>query len=168
MSVYWAIIYWLHTLAVTTWIGGLFFYILVLVPSMKELEPPQAGKLVGAITKRYVPITWSALAVLIVSGILIAKSRGVLGINLGTTYGAMLFIKHLLTLAMVANGVIISTVIGPKLKPKAPPAGDQPAGPPSGPLPHVVKLQKLMGVLGKLQVVCAVLVLFFTAALTAT
>ena len=167
MNVYWAIIDWLHLLAVTTWIGGLFFYILVLVPSLQELEPPQAGKLVGAITKRYVPITWGSLVVLIVTGILISKSRGVLGVKLGSTYGVMLFIKHLLTLVMIVNGIIISAVIGPKLKPQVPPPVEQPSGPPAGPPPQVIKLRKLMAALGKLQVVFAVLVLFSTGALTA-
>ena len=167
MNVYWAIIDWLHLLAMSTWIGGIFFYIIVLAPSLKALEPPQAGKLVGAITKRYVPITWGSLVVLVVSGILIANSRGVLGVQLGSTYGVMLFIKHLITLLMIVNGVIISAVIGPKLKPKTPPSGEQPSGPPPAPSPQVIKLQKVMGALGKLQVVFAVVVLFSTGSLTA-
>ena len=140
---------------------------MILAPSLQTLEPPHAGTLVGAITKRYAPITWGALLVLIVTGILISQALGALGINFSSSYGRMLFIKHLITLCMVINGFIISLVIGPKLKPPAPPEGEQSSGPPAPPPPQVIKLRKLMGNLGKIQVILAVVVLFFTAALTA-
>ena len=54
---------------------------------------------------------------LIITGILIAKSRGVLGIEFRSTYGVFLFVKHLLVLIMIINGVLISAVFSPQLKP---------------------------------------------------
>lgn len=163
MNVYWAIIDWLHLIAMTIWIGGLAFYILVLMPSLQTLDPPQAGKVMGAIAKRYAPITWMAVLVLIVTGILISRARGVLGIQLGSTYGVWLFVKHLLTVLMIVNGFVISAVIGPKLKPPVSKPGEQPAPPP----PQVVKLRKLAGLLGYVQLVLAAVVLFSTGSLSA-
>ena len=167
MNVYLAIIDWLHLMAMTVWIGGIVFYVLVLMPSLQTLEPSQAGKMIGAIAKRYAPITYVAIVVLIVTGILIARARGVLGIKLGSTYGVVLFVKHLLTVLMIVNGFVVSAVVGPKLKPPAPKPGEQPTGAPPTPSPQVVKLRKIAGLLGYLQLVLGVLVLFSTGSLTA-
>jgi uncharacterized membrane protein len=161
MSILWVIVYWLHLLATVTWIGGMIFYVLVLVPSMGAIDPPQRGKLVGSILKRYAPLAWGAIVVLIVTGVFIARRTGMLGFNFNTTRGIVLFAKHVIILIMVLIGAMVSLVIGPKLK--APPKvveGGSDA--PAGPSPQAVKLQKQAGTLGVLNLVLGIGVLFLT------
>jgi uncharacterized membrane protein len=167
MDVYFAIVDWLHLLATAAWIGGLIFYVLILLPSLRALEPPQAGRIVGAITRRYVPINWGAVIVLIATGILIALRRGVLRVELASTYGVLLFVKHLVILSMIIIGLVISLGIGPKLKPPVQQSEGQPSGPPAGIPAEVKRLQKMAGALAYTNLFLGVGVLFLTAALKA-
>jgi hypothetical protein len=41
----------LHLLATAAWIGGMIYIILVLMPSLTAIDPPQRGKLMGAAAK---------------------------------------------------------------------------------------------------------------------
>ena len=161
MDVLWVFVLWLHLLATVTWIGGMIFYVLVLVPSMGAIDPPQRGKLVGAVMKRYVPLAWGAIIVLIITGVFIAWYKGSLGVSFSSTYGIILFAKHLIILIMIVIGVLVSLVIGPKLK--APPApAEVGSGGPPGPPPGMVKLQKQAGALGLINLVLGIAVLFLT------
>ncbi|MBT3275992.1 MAG: DUF4149 domain-containing protein [Spirochaetales bacterium] len=161
MNVYYAILDWIHLLATVTWIGGIIFYTLVLMPATSALDPPQRGKLMGAISKKYAPMSGVAILLLILTGILINIERGIPVISLSTTYGIFFFIKHLCVLVMICIGVVIALVLGPKLKPPA--SGDQPAGSPPPPSPQVIKLQKTMGLLGTINMVLGIVVLLLTA-----
>lgn len=161
MNVYYALLDWVHLLATVTWIGGTIFYILVLMPAISVLDPPQRGKLAGAIVKKYAPISWSAVFLLVLTGILINIERGAPVVSLSTTYGILFFVKHICVLVMICIGIVISFVLGPKLKP--PVGGDQPAGPPPPPSPQVIKTQKTMGFLGITNMLAGIAVLLLTA-----
>ena len=158
MNIYYALLDWVHLLATVSWIGGIVFYVTILLPSSFVLDPPQRGKLMGAIMKRYAPITWVGIILLILTGILISIERGMPVISFSSTYGILFFIKHICILIMICIGVIISFVLGPKIVPKAPPAG-----PPSPPGPEVIKIQKTMGILGNLNMFVGIAVLLLTA-----
>lgn len=156
MNVYYAMLDWIHLLATVTWIGGTIFYVLVLMPSFAVLDPPQRGKLAGAITKRYAPISWLAIFFLILTGILMGIERGGQIINLSTTYGILFLIKHICVLLMICIGILISFVLAPRMKPKS-------SGPPSPPSPQMIKIQKTMGLLGLTNMILGIAVLLFTA-----
>jgi len=161
MSFLWVIVYWLHLLATVSWIGGMVFYVLVLIPSMGAIDPPQSGKLLGSVVKRYGPLAWGAIIVLIATGILISRRTGVLGFNFNTTRGIVLFAKHVAILIMVLIGAMMSFVIGPKLMapPKAVEGGSDA---PAGPSPQAAKLQKQAGTLGVMNLILGIGVLFLT------
>ena len=53
-----AVLRWLHLIGVTFWAGGMFINILVLMPSMEVLSPPERGKMMGAFLKRFAPLAW--------------------------------------------------------------------------------------------------------------
>lgn len=163
MNIYYALLDWVHLLANVTWIGGIIFYIVVLMPSFSVLDPPHMGKLMGAIVKRYAPLTWGAILLLIVTGILMNIERGGAIISLGTTYGILFFIKHIFVLIMVINGILISFVLGPKLQPKAPDAGNIAAAPAGPPSESVIKTQRIMGLLGMINLYAGMAVLLLTA-----
>ena len=62
---------WLHVLAAITWIGGMLFIALVLVPSARRLEDPALRvRLVQDTGRRFRAIGWIAIGVLVLTGLL--------------------------------------------------------------------------------------------------
>jgi uncharacterized membrane protein len=62
---------WLHVLAAVTWIGGMLFIALVLVPAARRLEDPALRtRLVHDVGLRFRTIGWVAIGVLVVTGLL--------------------------------------------------------------------------------------------------
>jgi len=62
---------WLHVLAAITWIGGMLFIALVLVPVTRRLDDPALRtRLVQDAGRRFRAVGWVALAVLVVTGLL--------------------------------------------------------------------------------------------------
>jgi uncharacterized membrane protein len=61
---------WLHVLAAITWIGGMLFIALVLVPITRRLEDPALRtRLVHDIGLRFRTVGWIALGVLLATGL---------------------------------------------------------------------------------------------------
>jgi uncharacterized membrane protein len=62
---------WIHVLAAVTWIGGMLFIALVLVPAARRLEDPALRtRLVHDVGLRFRTIGWVAIGVLVVTGLL--------------------------------------------------------------------------------------------------
>jgi putative copper resistance protein D len=62
---------WLHVLAAITWIGGMLFIALVLVPSARWLEDPTLRtRLIQETGRRFRTIGWLALGGLVGTGLL--------------------------------------------------------------------------------------------------
>lgn len=60
---------WLHVLAAVTWIGGMLFIALVLVPVTRRLDDPALRtRLVHAVGLRFRTVGWIALGVLVGTG----------------------------------------------------------------------------------------------------
>ncbi|MFQ5814622.1 MAG: CopD family protein [Anaerolineae bacterium] len=103
-----AVVTWLHLIGITFWLGGIFVNTLVLEPSMKAISPAERGKLMGAYIKRFVPLAWGAIALVVVTGFILAD--GISGfsalITSGTRYGNLMLVKHILVAVMIVNGPI--------------------------------------------------------------
>ncbi len=102
------IVQYLHLLAVTFAIGGVFFTGFLMVPALSVLAPDQAERLVGAIMPTFSIIVWIALPTFLVTGILLwffrAQASG-MGYRafLRTPYTYVLAIK--VVLAHVIAGI---------------------------------------------------------------
>jgi putative copper resistance protein D len=59
-----------HILAALTWIGGMLFIALVLVPVTRRFEPGLRTRLVQETGVRFRAVGWMAIAVLVISGLL--------------------------------------------------------------------------------------------------
>ena len=160
MDIYNSILDWVHLLGTVTWIGGTIFYVMILTPSLKVLEPPHAGKLMGALVKRYAGFAWGAIILLIVTGILITAGRNITLFS-GTS-GMLLGIKHIFVACMVVIGAIVGFVIGPKLASMSKPPAEAPEAP-TGPPPQAAKLRMIAGTLGITNLLFGIVVLALTA-----
>jgi uncharacterized membrane protein len=62
---------WLHVLAGITWIGGMLFLALVMVPMARRLEDPALrARLIHDTGRRFRTVGWTAIGVLVVTGLL--------------------------------------------------------------------------------------------------
>jgi uncharacterized membrane protein len=61
---------WLHLMAAITWIGGMLFIALVLVPVARRLsDPTLRGRLLQETGRRFRTVGWVALGLLLASGL---------------------------------------------------------------------------------------------------
>jgi len=160
---------WLHLVGVAFWAGGMFVNILVLMPSMEVLSPPERGKMMGAFLKRFAPLAWGALALVGVTGLILTNN--IIGlsalVSFDTRYSNVMLTKIILVAVITLNGVYLSFVLGPRVASFAPPPGapkpaaegDRPPGRP----PELLRLQKRMATLMWVQVGLALVVLLLMA-----
>ncbi|MEE9216582.1 MAG: CopD family protein [Anaerolineales bacterium] len=61
--------FWLHMAATIVWIGGLFYQAVVVNPALERF-PDQRGRLAEDLRRRFQPLAWLSLFVLIGTGLL--------------------------------------------------------------------------------------------------
>ena len=68
---------WLHVLAATIWVGGMFFVVLVVVPWLRRGGRAGAGAFLRETGTRFRTVGWACFAVLAVTGTFNLWIRGV-------------------------------------------------------------------------------------------
>ena len=68
---------WLHVLAATAWIGGMFFLVLVVVPWMRSGRREQAGAFLRETGMRFRTVGWASFGILLATGSVNLWVRGV-------------------------------------------------------------------------------------------
>jgi len=102
----------LHVLGATIWVGGMFFALLVLRPSLSVLEPPQRMALHLQVFRRFFLIVWHAMPAVILTGYALVYTRfgGFGGINHAVAS------MHLLGWVMAVVFAAIFFVFWPRLR----------------------------------------------------
>ncbi len=164
----------LHLLAAVIWLGGMAFSFLVVIPSLTAIDPPPLrGKLMGAVVKRFAPIAWAAVAVLVLTGLAMTVWRVPSpGALISTGYGIKLLVKILIAVAMIAIGAATAFVLTPKLEAMSAPApvavpDRQPprGGGPSAPPPQLTRVQNQIATLGQVNLALGMLILVLVVAM---
>jgi uncharacterized membrane protein len=97
----------IHVLGAVLWVGGMFFSLAVLRPSLQILEPPQRILVHAQVFRRFFLVVWHAMPLIILSGF----------IMLFVYYGGPAHVGwnvHLMLLAgLVMAGVFVGMVFGP-------------------------------------------------------
>jgi putative copper resistance protein D len=112
----------IHVLAAIIWLGGMFFIALVAVPILRKIEPPaKRSEILSVTAKRFRVLSWIAISVLLVTGVINAINRGVtidlisMGGLLSSHFGKVLTVKVILVLIMVVLSAIHDFILGPQL-----------------------------------------------------
>ncbi|HEX9667282.1 MAG TPA: DUF4149 domain-containing protein [Thermodesulfobacteriota bacterium] len=112
----------IHVVAAIIWLGGMFFISLVLVPSLRKLEPPiKRTEILSATGRRFSLVSWTAILVLLVTGVINSVNRGVTidlissGKIFSSHFGMILTFKVFLVLVMILISAIHDFILGPKL-----------------------------------------------------
>lgn len=110
-----ALAFWLHMAATIVWIGGLFFQSVILAPSLSRVGEP--GALLERVQKRFQPLAWLSLAVLVGTGLIQMSANpnyeGVLAIS--NAWSRAIFAKHMTIGLMLLVAVYQTWVLQPKL-----------------------------------------------------
>jgi len=108
---------WIHLIATTVWIGGIFFILFIAIPSAKQVLGGESGKLMGVVSKKFTPIANSCIILLIITGtVLTAVNRQFLGTeHFGNNWSLNLIGKHILVLGMVAIHFYRGLLLAPRI-----------------------------------------------------
>jgi putative copper export protein len=119
MLVMTGIVRWVHLFAAVVWVGGLFFYALVLRPSLAEIDPGNARRLFQIASMRFRAISTACLILLLFSGLLlISQIMGGIAIQdafFSTPYRRVLGIKVALALVAIVLGTWTGFFLAPRL-----------------------------------------------------
>jgi uncharacterized membrane protein len=114
-----ALLYWLHLIATVIWIGGLALMALVIWPGARALlgPGPQLTALLRLWQRRFTPLAWGSLAVLIATGLFqMSASPHYAGIlQVANPWAAAILVKHLAVIGMAAVGAYLQWGVQPEL-----------------------------------------------------
>lgn len=101
---------WLHDVGTVIWFGGMFFLGIILIPSARKVlgAGPQLKALMTTVQRRLEKFAWSAMAVLGLTGVLLARYSPdfVHMFHSGTAYEATINTKHVIGLVMIVIALI--------------------------------------------------------------
>lgn len=108
----------LHVLAAMVWVGGTIALVFAGVPAIRVLEGRERVPLLRKLGRRWRPLGYGSLAVLVLTGLLLAHEhygfeRDVL---LGSAFGVVLLVKSVLVVLLVAASLTHDYVLGPRLQ----------------------------------------------------
>ena len=108
---------WIHIMTTVIWIGGMFTNMIILRPAiMGTLAPPEAGRLMGVVMKRFRTLVYASIVLLGVTGIplKIINENYVSIINFENSWEIVSFVKHICYGILVILAVYSFEVLGPK------------------------------------------------------
>jgi uncharacterized membrane protein len=112
----WGLVLALHIVGAVVWVGGMFFALLILRPSLSVLAPAQRLALHGQVFRRFFRVVWHAMPLILLTGY--AMLFGLYGGFAGVDWGV--HVMHLLGLIMAA--VFVAIVFGPYAQFRASPS----------------------------------------------
>ncbi len=110
--------YWLHMAATVVWIGGLFFHGVILKPSfIRQLSAESEPAFLEMLLRRFEPLVWLSLAVLIATGLIqMSANPNYQGILVLTNrWSQAILIKHIAIFLMLLLASFQTWYLRPRL-----------------------------------------------------
>ncbi len=102
---------WIHVIAAMLWVGGMLFFSLVFIPSLKGgLEGALKADLISRVGKRFRVVGWISLAVILFTGLFRFYQEG----RPLSLYGTAFKLKLFLVFVMFALTFVHDLFLGPK------------------------------------------------------
>jgi uncharacterized membrane protein len=105
-----------HVLATVVWAGGMIFLGPIAAPALRRVEPPSLrAQVFQAVGRRFRPLAWACIVLLVVTGLLnLHLLRVDLGGLLTTGFGHRLLTKWVLVVIVIALSALHDFVWGPR------------------------------------------------------
>ena len=114
-----ALSFWLHSLAMTVFIGHYLLLALIYLPAMRQDSLDVIGPILSRISKQSRRWMYASLVVFMITGIyLMFADPNYLGVgNFGNIWSAMMLLKHILILVMIGAGFWFNALwrVGPMM-----------------------------------------------------
>ncbi len=94
----------IHSVAVITWFGGLFFYLVVAGPAARKAPGAAGARVVGAVDERFRHVLWGSVEVAVVTGIalfIITMSQKGTTMDIPAPYTRVLIAKLFLSVLVI-------------------------------------------------------------------
>ena len=151
------ILFWIHLVGVSIWVGASLLMPLVIVPAMQAVDAPARAKAMGAIAAKLNPYMLGSIVLVFLTGI--EQTRRIYGFGYLLGVNA-LTIKILVALLMLANGAYLGNVLTRKVAELAPAPGTPPS-------PEFLRKQRSLVRHSWIQAAMGVIVLLLVGFLTA-
>ncbi|MEW6085116.1 MAG: CopD family protein [Chloroflexota bacterium] len=114
-----AVTYWLHFVATVAWVGSLAAIAFLILPAMKRtLDLNAQLTLIEAIQKRFEPVTWFSLSLLVLTGLFQMSVNphydGFLSTN--TQWSLAILAKHFLGMIVIAVSAVQTWDVIPAIR----------------------------------------------------
>ena len=118
-----SLVLWIHILAAISWVGGMVFVAFIVGPYVRRHFPPaERIPLMAEIGKRFSYLGWSAILVLVVTGVYNAiRFLGSWDALWQTTFGHILLVKIGLVGVMILLSITHDFFLGPRQRQSAQP-----------------------------------------------
>ncbi len=114
-----ALSFWLHSLAMTVFIGHYLLLALIYLPAMRPSTLDVTGPILSAISRQSRRWMYASLVVFMITGIyLMFVDPNYLGVgNFGNFWSTMMLVKHILIVVMIGAGFWFNAIwrVGPML-----------------------------------------------------
>ncbi len=153
--------FWLHMAATIVWIGGLFYHSAILTPTLsRSLSPVDLARNLALLRRRFNPLAWLSLAVLVATGLIQMSANPSYDgfLSIANRWASAILAKHLATAAMVVLAAYQTWYLQPQLERRLL-LGSRPEGESAG----VNDLSRRQGRLMQLNLLLGLLVLALTA-----
>ena len=114
-----SIVFWIHLLAASTWVGSQVFMFAAVVPALRALGDEAARhRAVVVLNRRFAWLGWGALAILVLTGIdnVIQRQHDYdIVFDYDFRYAWIFVVKLVLVAAVIALTAIHSYIVGPRL-----------------------------------------------------
>lgn len=121
-TIVFGLVTFLHDLFTAVWIGGLITLGLTVMPAVKKVlgKGPETKKLMDTIQKRNSVLVYASMVGLVLTGLLQAnRSTAYIGLfSFGNAYSAVLAVKHILVMLMIAIALYRSLALAKTSTPK--------------------------------------------------
>jgi len=114
-----AVVYWLHFLGTVVWVGSLAAIAFLILPAMKRaLDLNTQLALIEAIQKRFEPVTWFSLSLLVLTGLFQMSVNphydGFLSTS--TQWSLAILAKHILGMIVIAVSAVQTWDVIPAIR----------------------------------------------------
>ena len=109
----------LHLIAAVAWIGGIVYTLFILMPALSVIPLAERRKLVTVAMRRFLTLVWSALALLLLTGlhrVFAVQQMTTRDAWFGMPYGHVLMTKLLLVLGLVGIAALLTGRIYPQIR----------------------------------------------------
>lgn len=107
-----------HLLAAAVWVGGTVVLVFAGVPAIRTLEGEPRARAMRALGRRWRPLGWGSMGVLVLSGLFLADEHGALSSEtlIETDFGRVVLVKAFLVAVLIGGAVLHDFVLGPRVQ----------------------------------------------------